>query len=112
MDEPFTGVDASTQEATLRLLDDLHLKQVTILISTHDLVLAAERFDDVLLLNRRLISYGPASQAFTRETLAQAFGGKMLVLPSGEVVVDECCPPGEELDEVHSTTPDASGAPK
>jgi ABC-type Mn2+/Zn2+ transport system ATPase subunit len=55
MDEPFTGVDAATQEATLVLLDELHAQQVTVMLSTHDLNLAATRFDRVLLLNRRLI---------------------------------------------------------
>ncbi len=58
MDEPFTGVDASTQETTLRLLDDLRTQDVTIMVSTHDLNLARERFDQVILLNRRLIAYG------------------------------------------------------
>jgi manganese/iron transport system ATP-binding protein len=96
MDEPFTGVDASTQEATLELLDDLKAHDVTILISTHDLNLAATRFEQVLLLNRRIIAYGSPEEVFTPAHLAQAFGGKMLVLPGGAVVVDECCPPGEE----------------
>ncbi|MBI2330710.1 MAG: ABC transporter ATP-binding protein, partial [Chloroflexi bacterium] len=40
MDEPFTGVDITTQEATLRLLDHLQEKQVTAIVSTHDLNLA------------------------------------------------------------------------
>ena len=47
MDEPFTGVDATTQEATLALLDHLRQQKVTVLISTHDLNLAASRFDAV-----------------------------------------------------------------
>ena len=58
MDEPFTGVDAATQEATLGLLEQLRPAQVTVLVSTHDLNLAVQRFDRVLLLNKRLIAYG------------------------------------------------------
>lgn len=58
MDEPFTGVDVTTQEATLRLLDHLQEQQVTAIVSTHDLNLAASRFDLVLLLNYRLIAFG------------------------------------------------------
>jgi manganese/iron transport system ATP-binding protein len=95
MDEPFTGVDAATQEATLSLLEQLQIQQVTIMISTHDLNLAAERFQQVLLLNRRLITYGTPEEVFTPQTLGQAFGGKMLFLPGGALVVDECCPPEE-----------------
>jgi ABC-type Mn2+/Zn2+ transport system ATPase subunit len=97
MDEPFTGVDAATQEVTLTLLERLEIQQVTILISTHDLNLATERFTKVLLLNRRLISFGTPAEVFTPATLSQAFGGKILFLPGGGVVVDECCPPEETI---------------
>ena len=96
MDEPFTGVDATTQEATLTLLDHLRQQKVTVLISTHDLNLAASRFDAVLLLNRRLIAYGEPGLVFTPENLAQAFGSQLLKLPDGLVLVDDCCPPQEE----------------
>jgi manganese/iron transport system ATP-binding protein len=105
MDEPFTGVDASTQEATLHLLDDLKTQDVTILISTHDLNLAAERFEQVLLLNRRVVAHGTPAEVFTAAILNEAFGSKVMVLPGGEVVVDECCPPVEDLPEVESADP-------
>jgi manganese/iron transport system ATP-binding protein len=95
MDEPFTGVDAATQDATLALLDRLQMRDVTIMISTHDLNLAAARFERVLLLNRRLLAYGPAQQIFTPQVLAEAFGSQALVLPEGTVIVDHCCPPAD-----------------
>ncbi len=97
MDEPFTGVDATTQEATLALLDHLRREKVTVLISTHDLNLAASRFDAVLLLNRRLIAFGEPKSVFTPENLTQAFGSQLLKLPDGMVLVDDCCPPDEEF---------------
>ncbi len=93
MDEPFTGVDAVTQEATLALLDHLRQKRVTVLISTHDLNLAASRFDSVLLLNRHLIAHGKPEEVFQQENLAQAFGNSLLVTDKGTLLVDECCPP-------------------
>jgi len=95
MDEPFTGVDATTQAATLALLDHLKQQHVTVLISTHDLNLAGSRFDLVLLLNRRLIAYGEPQTVLVPENLRQAFGSQMLHLPGGAVLVDDCCPPGE-----------------
>jgi ABC-type Mn2+/Zn2+ transport system ATPase subunit len=95
MDEPFTGVDAATQEATLELLDVLHAQRVTVMISTHDLNLAAGRFERVLLLNRRVIAYGAVSEVFTPQTLGQAFSGQMLMLPNGQALVDDCCPPDD-----------------
>lgn len=93
MDEPFTGVDATTQTATLALLDHLRHQKVTVLISTHDLNLAGTRFDSVLLLNRRLIAYGDPQSVLTTENLYQAFGSRMLKLPGSTVLVDDCCPP-------------------
>jgi len=93
MDEPFTGVDASTQEATLDLLDDLNTQEVTIMISTHDLNLAAARFKQVLLLNHRVVAYGAVDEVFTPQALGQAFTGQVLMLPNGAALVDDCCPP-------------------
>jgi ABC-type Mn2+/Zn2+ transport system ATPase subunit len=97
MDEPFTGVDITTQEATLRLLDHLQEKQVTAIVSTHDLNLAGSRFDLVLLLNHRLIAFGTPQEVFTKENLAQAFGNSLLVMDNGMMLVDECCPPDEKF---------------
>jgi ABC-type Mn2+/Zn2+ transport system ATPase subunit len=96
MDEPFTGVDATTQEAVLRLLDDLRGDGLTVLVSTHDLSLAMQRFEFVLLLNRKLVAYGPPPAVFTPEHVRQAFGGQALML-GGMVVVDQCCPHEEAV---------------
>jgi ABC-type Mn2+/Zn2+ transport system ATPase subunit len=92
MDEPFTGVDVTTREATLHLLDTLRERQVTTIISTHDLNLAASRFDLVLLLNKGLIAYGEPQQVLKQENLAKAFGNSLLVTENGALLVDECCP--------------------
>ncbi len=94
MDEPFTGVDASTQAATLELLTQLQHQGVTVMVSTHDLNLATTRFDQVLLINRRVIAHGSAAQVFTPDNITQAFGTRTLILNGrGSIVVDECCPP-------------------
>jgi ABC-type Mn2+/Zn2+ transport system ATPase subunit len=92
MDEPFTGVDVATQDAVLSLLDVLQAARVTVMISTHDLNLAAAHFDQVLLLNHKLLAYGPPGEVFNPNVLAEVFGGQMLVLPSGAVIADQCCP--------------------
>lgn len=100
MDEPFTGIDATTQEATLQLLDELSAKQVTAMVSTHDLSLASQRFDLVLLLNRQLVAYGPPQEVFTSQAISRAFGSKVLRLDD-MIVVDDCCPPDDETGEGH-----------
>jgi manganese/iron transport system ATP-binding protein len=93
MDEPFTGVDVPTQEATLGLLDDLRTIDVTTMIATHDLNLALEKFDHLLLLNHRVVAFGTPQEVMKQEYLAEAFGTRMAVLQDGSVIIDECCPP-------------------
>jgi len=105
MDEPFTGVDITTREAVLQVLEQLREQQVTTLISTHDLSLAASSFDRVLLLNRRQVAYGPSQEVFTTDLLQEAFGGQLLRLGAGVVAVDQCCP----LPEAHSRSPAGGG---
>ena len=93
MDEPFTGVDVTTQEATLHLLDDLAAAEVTAMTATHDLNLASGKFDLMLLLNHRLIAFGTPDKVMKQEYLSQAFGSQLTVLADGSVVIDQCCPP-------------------
>jgi manganese/iron transport system ATP-binding protein len=96
MDEPFTGIDAPTQESTMALLDRLKIEDVTVLVSTHDLNMASQRFEQVLLLNHRLISFGHPNIAFTPEYLSAAFGSHVLYVENGTMIVDECCPGDHE----------------
>ncbi len=96
MDEPFSGVDVTTQETTLKLLDDLRSMDVTTMISTHDLNLAASQCDLILLLNHRLIAFGTPDETLVQENLARAFGPQLLILPGGAALVDDYCPPEEQ----------------
>ena len=98
MDEPFTGVDIATQESMLAFFDQLQKQEVTVLVSTHDLKLAATNFDHVLLLNRHLIAYGPSDRVLTSEHLMEAFGGQVLLL-NGAVVVDKAIHKGKSREE-------------
>lgn len=91
MDEPFTGVDAATQEVTLALLDELKAQQVTVMVSTHDLNMAARRFEWVMLLNRRLVAFGAPEQALSHDAIHQAFGDHVLVMGDRTMIVDDCC---------------------
>lgn len=91
MDEPFTGIDTPTQEVTFSLIERLKKRNVTVLVSTHDLNLAATRFDDVLLMNRRVISIGSPEKVLTQQHMAQAFGNSFITLENGQAIVDECC---------------------
>ncbi len=91
LDEPFTGVDVSAKEAVLELLARLRAQRITVLVSTHDMQTALQRFELVALLNGRLIAYGPPAEVFTPPHVTAAFGGQALFL-DGMVVIDQCCP--------------------
>ena len=78
MDEPFSGVDAPTTEAIMEIVEHLPDHGVTVLVSTHDLNLAAERFDRLALLNRQMIAYGPPQEVINSQSLAAAYGGQAL----------------------------------
>jgi manganese/iron transport system ATP-binding protein len=98
MDEPLSGLDTPSREAIFTILDSLRADGVTVLLATHDLNLAAERFDQVILLNRRVIAYGRPSSVLTPANLIQAYGGHMHVVTDGEetiLLTDTCCNHGE-----------------
>ncbi|MEX1071861.1 MAG: metal ABC transporter ATP-binding protein [Anaerolineales bacterium] len=91
LDEPLAGLDLPSQEQIINILDDLKKRKVTVLFATHDLDLASERFDKILLLNRRLIAFGNRDTALTAQNLAQAYGGHVQLVETaeGKVVVGD-----------------------
>ncbi len=80
MDEPFAGVDATTERAILALLNELKSKGRTVVAVHHDLQTVAEYFDHVVLLNMRLVAAGPVDEVFTPENLQRTYGGRLTVL--------------------------------
>lgn len=94
LDEPMTGLDIPSQEAIFQILDGLKQDNVTVLMATHDLNLAAEHFDRVLLLNGRLIAAGRPEEVLKPDYLLRAYGGHVHVVTSGDETVlltDTCC---------------------
>ena len=73
LDEPFAGVDTTSQATISRLLHELRDEGRTILISTHDLAGVPALCDDVVLLQRRILFQGPPAEALTPALLARAF---------------------------------------
>lgn len=80
MDEPFAGVDATTERAIVALLRELRRDGKTVVVVHHDLQTVPEYFDWVTLLNVRRIASGPVAQAFTEENLRRAYGGRIAFL--------------------------------
>jgi manganese/zinc/iron transport system ATP- binding protein len=80
MDEPFAGVDATTEATIVTLLQDLKAQGKTILVVHHDLTSAKQYFDMLLLINMRLVAFGETEQVFTPELLQKTYGGRLTIL--------------------------------
>lgn len=80
MDEPFAGVDASTEASIIALLKELKEQGKTIMVVHHDLSSVKEYFDRVIMLNTRLVASGPTEEVFTDELLQETYGGKLTLL--------------------------------
>ncbi|GAB1455368.1 MAG: metal ABC transporter ATP-binding protein [Spirochaetia bacterium] len=83
MDEPFQGVDATTERAIIYLLKDLRAHGKTVIAVHHDLQTVPDYFDWVTLLNVRNIASGPVDDVFNQENLKAAFGGRIAFLKEG-----------------------------
>ena len=75
MDEPFQGVDATTERAIVDVLRELRRDGSTVVAVHHALQTVPEYFDEVALLNVRLIAAGPVDEVFTPENVQRTYGG-------------------------------------
>lgn len=80
LDEPFTGVDAATEEAISGLFKEIKMKGGTVVAVHHDLLTVGDYFDDVLLLNQRVIDYGALDEVFNLSNLRRTYGARHTAL--------------------------------
>ncbi|MEY2513932.1 MAG: hypothetical protein QOJ89_1290 [bacterium] len=86
LDEPFAGVDATSEEAIMGILDDLRAEGRVLLIATHD-VEQARRWDRVLCLRGEQIAYGPPASTLTNPVLEATYGEEIVMLDCGHRAV-------------------------
>ncbi|MEN8171468.1 MAG: metal ABC transporter ATP-binding protein [Chloroflexota bacterium] len=94
MDEPLTGLDQPSKESIFAILDQLHQQGVALLVSMHDLKLAAEHFDRIMLLKGDIIAFGPPEEVLAPDVLSKAYGGHLhLITEDGRTLAvnDSCC---------------------
>lgn len=82
LDEPLNGVDAGTQETIGALLRRERASGCTVMMATHDLELAAEWCDCLIMVNHAIIAYGPPSEVLVPDILRKTYGGQALVVPT------------------------------
>jgi manganese/zinc/iron transport system ATP- binding protein len=80
MDEPFQGVDATTERAIVTLLQELRAAGKTVVVVHHDLQTVPDYFDWVTLLNVRLVASGPVEEVFNEHNLRLTYGGRVAFL--------------------------------
>ena len=80
MDEPFSGVDAATEAAIVTLFQELQAMGKTLLVVHHDLPTARKYFDMLLLLNMRVVAFGPTESVFKVDLLQSTYGGRLTIL--------------------------------
>lgn len=82
LDEPFVGIDMVSEQVIIHLLKEMRDEGRTIVIVHHDLHKVTDYFDDLIILNHRLIASGPVAQTFTTQNIQEAYGDVM-----GQVVI-------------------------
>lgn len=79
LDEPFVGIDSVSETIIMDILQHLKAQGKTILIVHHDLSRVRTYFDDLIILNKKLISAGAVAQVFTSENLKKAYGDNIFI---------------------------------
>ncbi|TGB03455.1 metal ABC transporter ATP-binding protein [Halobacillus salinus] len=76
LDEPFVGVDVSSEETIVKILKELCWQGKTVIVVHHDLSKANDYFHQLILLNKELIGFGAVSDVFQTDIIAKAYQGQ------------------------------------
>ncbi len=80
LDEPFVGVDATTEKKIILVMKKLAEEGKTVLIIHHDLSTVPTYFDQVIMLNQRLVAFGKTEAVFTEDNISKAYSGQLPIL--------------------------------
>jgi manganese/iron transport system ATP-binding protein len=87
LDEPFNGVDATTQQVMVEVLEEMRAGGIAVVMSTHDLALAHIACSEACLLNRHQVAAGPVQVVLTPERLRETYGPAAVLLAQGSSLV-------------------------
>ncbi len=77
LDEPFTGVDVTTEEQIITLMRDLRAEGRVMLVSTHNLGSVPDFCDRTIFVKGTVLAAGTTAETFTEDNLKAAFGGAL-----------------------------------
>lgn len=75
LDEPFAGLDATSEKSLIALLISLKENGKTVILATHDLMSLPDTCDQVALVKFGIVAHGPIKEVFTKELVSQTFDG-------------------------------------
>lgn len=84
MDEPFVGVDITTEKRIMEIVRELARKGKMVVIIHHDLAKVKEYFDRLIMLNQHLVAAGDTEVVFTDENIRKTYGGRLTILQQTE----------------------------
>ncbi len=77
LDEPFAGLDRPSKQALAETLRHLTEEGRLVIASHHDMDTVRDIYDEILLLRRRAVAFGPVAEVFTEEKLKETFDGSL-----------------------------------
>jgi manganese/iron transport system ATP-binding protein len=87
LDEPFNGVDSTTQDVLLEVLSSLRSAGAAVVMATHDLSVAHLACGHACVLNRHLVAFGPIDTTLGSDALVAAYGHQAVVLAEGTAMI-------------------------
>ena len=73
MDEPFQGVDSTTEKSIVDILKKLKSEGKTLLVVHHDLQTVPTYFESVTFINKTVIASGKVKEVFTQENIEMTY---------------------------------------
>ncbi|PHI15979.1 metal ABC transporter ATP-binding protein [Fusobacterium polymorphum] len=73
MDEPFQGVDSTTEKSIVDILKKLKSEGKTLIVVHHDLQTVPTYFETVTFINKSVIASGKIKEVFTQENIDMAY---------------------------------------
>lgn len=77
LDEPFIGIDAVSEKIIMDIINSLKKQGKTVVIVHHDLAKVENFYDNVILIDRKLIAYGETKETFVKENLIETYGAAL-----------------------------------
>lgn len=105
LDEPFNGLDRPNRDRMLNTIRKLRARGTAVVVSTHDLEIAREVCSHVMLLDRRMVTFGTLEEALTVENVAEVFHDTTVEIGPSSLTTRNEVEPGPNPGHLHHEHP-------